>query len=159
MKAIWIEKIDGKLKPQSREILIETVQELIDGWHKVTVESKKRGYTASRYKFYFGYVVPVILMTCAERFKIVVGSGEMRRPQTPEEMHEILKYYYNPVTVITPKGAFQSGSTTTALNDSSFIGTYLESIMSDFSEPPYNCTFDFFTWQEWADHMKETMQK
>lgn len=148
---IWIEKGPERLAPQSRDVLLETVRNLTEGGYQVTFEGKAKGYTPTRYRFYFGHIVKVILLTCAERFRIIGQDGEQRTPSTAEEMHEILKFYYNPVTVITPKGAFQTGSTTTAMNDRDFIGVYLETIMADFSQPPYNCDFMVYDeWREWA---------
>lgn len=148
---IWISKDGERLTPHSRDVLLETVKNLPAGGFKVTFEEKAKGYTPTRYRFYFGHIVKVILLTCADRFKIVGKDGEMKSPTTAEEMHEILKYYYNPVTVITPKGAFQTGSTTTAMNDRDFVGEYTEAIMGDFSMPPYNCDFmQYDDWREWS---------
>lgn len=144
---IWIQKSPERLTPQSRDVLLETLRNLPEGGYNVTFEAKSQAYTPTRYRYYFGCLVQTILLTCADRFKIVGADCEMRSPTTTEEMHEVLKFYYNPVTVITPRGAFQTGSTTTALNDRDFIGTYMETIMADFSMPPYNC--DFMQYDEW----------
>ncbi|MCB0541872.1 MAG: hypothetical protein KDC70_00055 [Saprospiraceae bacterium] len=149
---IWIQKGPQRLAPDSRDVLIETIKNLPEGGYNVTFEAKKQGYTTTRYRYYFGCIVQTILLTCADRFKIVQSDGEMRAPTNTEEMHEILKFYYNPVTIVTPQGAFTTGSTTTALNDRDFIGEYMESILADFSLPPYNC--DFMQYDDWREMMK-----
>lgn len=148
---IWIEKGPERLTPQSRDVLLDAIRNLPQGGYQVVIEEKNRAYTPTRYRYYFGCLVQTILLTCADRFKIVNAAGEMRSPATTEEMHEVLKFYYNPVTVITPRGAFQTGSTTTALTDRDFIGEYMETIMADFSNPPYNC--DFMQYEEWREMM------
>ena len=136
-----IKKDGGKLTADTREILAEAVSQAPDGNFEITITQRPEGYRNTRYKFYFGCIVPLILHTCADKFKIVSNTGEMRTPTSGEEMHQVLKYLYNPVSIVTPKGAFVTGSTTTNLSDRDFIGVYLESIMSDFSNPPYNVDF------------------
>lgn len=136
-----IKKDSGRLTADTREILAEAVSQAPDGNFEIMIKQRPEGYSRTRYKFYFGSIVPLILLTCADKFKIVSQDGEMRTPTSAEEMHEVLKYLYNPVSIVTPKGAFVTGSTTTNLSDRDFIGVYLESIMADFSNPPYNVDF------------------
>jgi hypothetical protein len=136
-----IRKDSGRLTVDTREILAEAVSQAPDGNFEIIIKQRPEGYSRTRYKFYFGSIVPLILLTCADKFKIVTNDGSMRTPTSAEEMHEVLKYLYNPVSIVTPKGAFVTGSTTTNLSDRDFIGVYLESIMSDFSNPPYNVDF------------------
>lgn len=149
---IHIRKENGRLDPVSREIVLEAIRNAPDGRYDLILQGRPEGYSATRYRYYFGHIVTAILLTCSEKFRIVAPNGEMRTPQTVEEMHEVLKFYYNPVTIITPKGHFTTGKSTTGISDRDFVQTYLESIMADFSQPPYNV--EFITREEWAEIMK-----
>lgn len=147
----FIQKQGGKIADISRDVFKEQFQELPEGWYKITIENSKTGkYTPSRYKYYFGSVLPVILEKCANRFKIMDHqTGEIKELRSTTELHEALKFMYNPVTIITPSGAFATGGTTTALSDRDFIGEYMETILGEFSMPPYNCNFsDYEDWKQ-----------
>lgn len=150
----YIEKRGGNVTPGSRRVFKEQFDASPDGWLKITIEESKTGkYTPTRYKYYFGHVLTVILEKCAHRFLIVDhNTGEQRTSRNTSEIHEALKFMYNPVTVITPKGAFTTGGTTTALPDRDFIGEYTEAILADFSLPPYNC--DFRDIEDWKEDVK-----
>jgi len=149
-----IEKRGGKITQESRPVFAEQVSALPDGWHKVTItESKPGAYTPTRYRYYFGVMLPAILEKCADRFLMIdQATAEQKTVRNTTDLHECLKVMYNPVTVITPRGAYTTGGTTTNLADRDFIGEYLETIYSDFSQPPYNV--EFRDKDEWRAEMK-----
>lgn len=154
-----IEKRGGNVTQQSRPVFAEQVRALPDGWYKVTMtESQPGAYTATRYRYYFGVILPAILEACAERFFIIdPATAEQRTVRNTADLHECLKVMYNPVTVITPRGAYTTGGTTTNLADREFIGEYLELIYSDFSQPPYNV--EFKDRAEWRAEIKAKKAK
>jgi hypothetical protein len=51
---VSFETIEGKVTPDTREGLAAAIRTLSDGWHKATIEDVRRGYTSTRYKYYFG---------------------------------------------------------------------------------------------------------
>lgn len=138
---------------QSREIMAEQFGVLPEGRYKVTIEKVGAYERPTRYKWYFSVMMAEILNKCADRFQILnPRTGETSPPRTTEDIHEIMKAIYNPVTIITPKGATNSGGTTTNLGDQEFINEYSEMILSEFSSPPYNC--EFLSPYEWREIMK-----
>lgn len=134
---------------QSRDIMREQFGALEAGRYKVAIEKVGAYEKPSRYKFYFACVMTAILEKCASRFQIInPRTGETVAPSTTEDVHEIMKAMYNPVMIMTPKGVTNSGGTTTNLSDRDFIGEYMEEIMADFSQPPYNVDFrDIDDWR------------
>ncbi len=151
LSAVWIEKLATGLKPESKDVLVQTVRELPEGNYRVVFEEMKRGYTPTRYKYYFGHVLETILLTCGNRFEIMEGET-FRKARDTREIHDALKMKYNPVIVRTPFGAFSMPSSTTTLPDSDFINQFEEQIIAEFSAPPFGC--DFLDRQSWAEMMK-----
>lgn len=148
---IWIEKRDGKLAENSRDVYKEAWEALSDGNYRLVFEAMKRGYTPTRYKYYFGHVLETILLTCGKRFEIM--EGEVFRPaRNVHEIHEALKMKYNPTLVRTPFATFAIPSTTTGLSDSDFINQFEEIIIAEFSASPFGC--DFMDRDAWAEMMK-----
>lgn len=148
---IYIEKTNGKLTAQSRDVYRDAWAELPDGGYRLIFEPQKRGYTPTRYKYYFAHVLETILMVCGKRFEIM--EGERFRPaRNTQEIHEALKMKYNPVLVRTPFATFAMPSSTTGLSDSEFINQFEETIISEFSAPPFGC--DFMDRESWAEMMK-----
>ena len=138
---------------QSRDILAEQLRALEPGRHKIAFEKVGAYERPTRYKWYFSVMMTEILNKCADRFQILnPRTGETSPPRTTADIHEIMKAIYNPVTIITPHGATNSGGTTTNLSDREFINEYSEMIMSEFSSPPYNC--EFLSPDEWREIMK-----
>ena len=135
---------------QSRDIMADQFGLLEQGRYKVVIEKVGAYERPTRYKFYFACIMAAILEKCADRFQIInPRTGETSPPRTTEDVHEIMKAMYNPVTILTPKGATNSGGTTTNLSDGEFINEYTETIMAEFSAPPYNVEFlDAETWKE-----------
>jgi len=151
LSAVWIEKLATGLKPESKDVLVQTVRELPEGNYRVVFEEMKRGYTPTRYKYYFGHVLETILLTCGNRFEIMEGET-FRKARDTREIHDALKMKYNPVIVRTPFGAFSMPSSTTTMPDSDFINQFEEQIIAEFSAPPFGC--DFLDRQSWAEMMK-----
>lgn len=154
-RRIHVHKDGGKYT--DRELLREAFDAAPDGWLEVTVTEDKRAYSPTRYKFYFGHVVEMILLTVGKMFRVMLENGTWRTVNSPEEMHRVLKRMYNPVTYLTPNGQqWTEGASTTEINDRDFVHTYIESIMADFSQPPYNC--EFLTREEWREKLNEAYQ-
>lgn len=139
---------------QSTQILREQFGELPEGQYKVTVEAVTEGrYTTSRYRYYFGSVLPCVLEKCARSFRMInPRTGEESNPRNTTDLHECLKMMFNPVTVITPNGAFNAPGTTTALSNREFAGEFLEMIMAYFSDAPY--FVEFIDRESWVEGMK-----
>lgn len=150
----YVTKTQTGFAPQSTQVLREQFGGLVEGQYKVTVEDAKEGrYTGSRYRYYFGHILPCILEKCAKSFRMInPRTGEESNPRNTTDLHECLKMMFNPVTVITPNGAFNTPGTTTSLSNREFVGEFLEMIMAYFADPPYNC--EFLDRGDWADVMK-----
>lgn len=154
----YVRKTNGKYEESSREEMRDIFNGAPDGFYEVTIQEDKKRYTTTRYKFYFGHVVETILLTAGSKFKVMLDNGTWRPVNSPEEMHRVLKRMYNPVTYVTPDGqTWTEGASTTELNDRDFIGEFIEAIMADFSQPPYNC--DFMTREEWREVMKQERER
>jgi len=150
----YITKHATGIAEHSKGVLREQFGGLGEGQWKITVEEAKEGrYSGTRYKYYFGHVLPCILEKCAARFRIVNHkTGEESHPRNTTDLHECLKMMFNPVTVITPNGAFNTPGTTTALSNREFVTEFLEMIMAYFSEAPY--FVEFLDREDWAEKMK-----
>lgn len=153
-----VRKTNGKYEQSAREEMAAMFNGAPDGFYEVTIQEDKKRYTTTRYKFYFGHVVETILLTVGSKFKVMLENGTWRPVNSPEEMHRVLKRMYNPVTYVTPDGqTWTEGASTTELNDRDFVWEYIESIMADFSLPPYNC--EFLTREEWREVMKQERER
>lgn len=139
---------------QSTEVLREQFKGLAEGQYKVTIEAATEGrFTGTRYKYYFGHILPCILEKCSRSFRMInPRTGEESNPRNTSDLHECLKMMFNPVTVITPNGAFNTPGTTTSLNNREFVGEFLEMITAYFAGEPYNC--EFLDREDWAEIMK-----
>ncbi len=134
---------------QSREIMAEQFGGLPEGRYKVTIQKVGAYERPTRYKAYFAIVMAGILEKCGDRFKMVnPKTGEETSARSTADIHEAMKARFNPVILITPYGATTSGSTTTNLSDQDFINEYMEEIMAEFSQPPFNVEFrDIDEWR------------
>lgn len=151
LSAVWIEKLATGLKPESKDVLVQAVRELPEGNYRVVFEEMKRGYTPTRYKYYFGHVLQVILLTCGKDFTIW-EDGAFVPVRTVEQVHFGLKMKYCTQLIMTPFGAYTVAKSTTELTDSDFINQFEEQIIAEFSAPPFGC--DFMDRQSWAEMMK-----
>jgi len=135
---------------QSKEILNEQFRALPDGRYKVTIEEDKPGgYTATRYRYYFGVVLAAILEKCSKLFGTLDRStGELIPCRNVTALHEHMKLKYRPVTIITPQGAFVVPGSSTDYSDREFYTEFMDQIMADFSQHPYGVEFvDPETWK------------
>ena len=135
---------------QSREILAEQLRALEAGRYKVTIEEDKPGqYSATRYRFYFGVVLTAILEKCGKLFATLDRStGELIPCRNTTALHEHMKLKYRPITIVTPQGAFVVPGSSTDYSDREFYTEFMEQIMADFSQPPFNVEFkDPETWK------------
>jgi hypothetical protein len=148
---VSFETIEGKVTPDTREGLAAAIRTLSDGWHRATIEDVRRGYTSTRYKYYFGHVLHTILLTCGKRFQVL--DGDTFRPvRDTTEIHNGMKMKYNPVIMQTPFGNFTVPDSSTSLTDKEFINEFEEQIIAEFSEAPFNC--EFMSREEYALFMK-----
>lgn len=160
-----IEKQAGVFTSKSRDALKEQFNALEDGEYEILIAPKK-GYKATRYKWYFDCVMWQILCEAGRYYRIVnPNTGEERTPVSTVELHTCMKAIYNPVTLTIGNKTRVIAGTTTDLNDREFLVEYLEQIIADHSGPPYN--IQFVTYEEWKSlhasnswHMvKEAMRK
>lgn len=153
MTVIWIQKQDGKLAENSRDVYKEAWETLPDGGYKIVFEPTKRGYTPTRYKYYFGHVLEVILLTCGQMFSVWDEAKEKFVPvSNAHQIHDWLKMKYNPEVMISPLGTWVMPKSTTTKSDSEFINQFEETIIAEFSAPPFGC--DFMDRESWAAEMK-----
>lgn len=153
MTKTTIETRSGKVVEPTRTDLAQAIQALPDGFHDVAIKEVRRGYTPTRYKYYFDHVLPVILLTCGHMIEeFDEDTGAFKPVTTTKQVHEYLKMKYCPKFVRTPHGIIQVPSSTTTLPDGEFYNRYSESILSDFSSIPFNC--EFLTHVEWVEIVK-----
>ena len=114
--SITIEIVSGKVTPDTRGGFAGAVAALTDGWHQVMIKEVRRGYTNTRYKYYFAHVLETILMTCGHFFKVMEGDT-WRAARSTVEIHEFFKMKYNPAFIQGPGGMYISSNTTTSLTD------------------------------------------
>lgn len=138
--SINFETVSGKITPDTRQDFAGAILSLTDGWHKATIEDVRRGYTSTRYKYYFGHVLHTILLTCGKRFQILEGN-DWRPVRDTTEIHNGMKMKYNPVIMQTPFGNFTVPESSTSLSDKEFINEFEEQIIAEFSAPPFGCEF------------------
>ena len=137
---LTLDRAETGWTPKSREYFGEVCKGLEPGTYEVIIRRKPDNYRTTRYKYYFGHVLQVILLTCGQKFQVLDGE-EFRPVRDTSEIHDCLKMKYNPVIVKTPFGAFTLPSSTTALSDRDFIGRFEQDILAEFSGPPWNCEF------------------
>lgn len=108
---------------------------LKEGWYNLTIQEKKP-YSTTRYKHYFGCVLKQAVDQMNERgiYQILIEETGELVPITVEDLHEMLKYYFNPVIVRYQGMAIKKKGSTRQLTDSQFINEYLEKIYQWFSE-------------------------
>jgi len=135
-----IERKEGRLTEKAREQLGKQFACLPDGVYKLVIESKFDHYRSTRYKYYFGHLLQVILLTCGDKFQVLDGD-EFRPVRDTSEIHDALKMKYNPVIIRSPFGVFTVPSSTTSLSDRDFIARFETEIQAEFSGPPWNCEF------------------
>lgn len=136
-----------------REIFKEEWAKLPDDDYEITIKRARRGYTTTRYKYYFDCVLYEILIQAGRYYRITnPATGEIRMPNNAIEMHEIMKAIYNPVTVQVGRVSLVLPGSTTDLSDRDFIGNYLEQIISEHSGPPYLCEIPMY--EDWKEMRK-----
>jgi len=135
-----IERREGKLTDKAREAMRLQFACLPDGVYKLVLESKSDNYRTTRYKYYFGHLLQVILLTCGDKFQVLDGDN-FRPVRDTSEIHDALKMKYNPVIIRSPFGVFTVPSSTTSLSDRDFIAKFEQEIQAEFSGPPWNCEF------------------
>lgn len=142
----------------SKETFREQWGQLPDGNYTITIEEGRKGYTPTRYKYYFDCVLFEIIRQAGHYYRITnPETGEQRKPNNTEEMHEIMKAIYNPLTVQVGRATMVIPGSTTELKDRDFIGNYLEQIISEHAGPPY--LVDIPDYEEWKELRKTGQYK
>lgn len=149
-----IQKSETAFASHSREVMRDQFGALPEGEYTVTIEpAKEVRNTTSRYKYYFGHLLPAILDKCGKSFRMInPRTGEESTPRNTTDLHECIKMMFNPVTIITPRGAFNTPGTTTSLSNREFISEFTEMIMAYFADAPY--FVDFVDRDEWREMCK-----
>lgn len=137
---LTMEKLPTGWDEKSRVYFSEVVRSLPAGSYEITIRTKASKYTNTRYKYYFGHLLQVILLTCDDKFQVLDGD-EFRPVRDTSEIHDALKMKYNPVIIRSPLGVFTVPSSTTSLPDRDFIAKFEQEIQAEFSGPPWNCEF------------------
>ncbi len=128
------------------------------GRYKVVIDKVGAYENPSRYKFYFSVVMTAILEKCGMMFTVISHrTGEQVAWSSTKDVHEYMKLRYNPHTLTTPTGVFIVPGSTTEISDRDFIGEYMEMLMVDFSQPPYNA--EFIDIDDWRAEMKAKKEK
>jgi hypothetical protein len=91
------------------------------------------------------------LLTCGKDF-LIQENGKYRAARNVEEIHGLLKMHFNYAFASTPHGFMKVSMSTTGLSDSEFINAFEETIIAEFSAPPFGC--DFMSREDWAEMMK-----
>ena len=75
---------------QSTEVLREQFKGLVEGQYKVTIEAATEGrFTGTRYKYYFGHILPCILEKSSRSFRMInPRTGEEGNPRNTSDLHE-----------------------------------------------------------------------
>lgn len=149
---LTLERTESGWSEKSREYFGEVCKGLQPGLYEIGIKSKNPVYRSTRYKFYFGHVLTVILLTCGRHFQVYDDTTAEFRPATStEQIHEAFKLRFNPAIIKTPHGTFTVPASTTGMTDSEFITKFEETIISEFSGPPFHC--DFMSRQEYGQFM------
>ena len=134
--------------PHQNVDINEMIADLPPGEYELLIKKKSR--TATRYAFYFPHVLGAILEKCSEFF---ILNGE---PITNvDDLHLIMKLKYNPVTMVdssTGEMVKMPGATKT-MDNKRFIDEFMEQIISDFSQPPFNV--DFADCDRWIESRRQ----
>lgn len=119
-------KTENGLQNNHRIDMSKIFKELPPG--EYTLEIVKRSTYRGRYKYYFAYLLPEIINQVG--FKVQEHDTGELRTGTVDELHEVLKVQFNPVSVQSPMtgGWSVTGGTTTKLSDGEFIARYEEEI-------------------------------
>ena len=149
MSAFQIEvTISAGRVTDNRAELADLIRQLPDGKYSIAVKAVGK-VKATRYKYYFDCVMWYLLQH-ARKFYLMTNpeTGEQYNPRTVDEMHLICKTIYNPRTVTHGRFSITIPASTTELSDREFIGNYLETIIFDHANAPYN--IEIPTFEDWA---------
>ena len=104
----------------------------------IQVHIKEFSKSNTRYKYYFGYVLPEILK-CGI-WQIKDSDGNWKRCTNTTQLHELMKYKYNPAQALDPftgEVITLGGKSTTELSDTEFIHRFTEQIQADHAGSPF----------------------
>ena len=149
MSAKFTIETDGVTFTDKSRVILKEEFTLPLGKYDVLITPAK-GYRPARYKYYYDSVLWQILNEAGHLYEIVnPDTGEQRKPRNTAELHACMKAIYNPVMLTVNGKSRVIAGTTTDLNDTEFLGKYLEQIIADHSGPPY--LIEFISYQDWKE--------
>jgi hypothetical protein len=116
----------------------------LKGVHQVSLKKGINYHT--RYKYYFGHVIPVI--QDAQLF--VDENGAINDPRI---IHQGLKNHFNRIVQLSGDQFSMHGGSTADMSDGDFIQKYEEQVIAFFSQQPYY--LEFLTREQWAQQRKD----
>ena len=149
-KSFQVEVVGKQFTQKSRESFRKHFLDLDDGKYKIALESMNTSFTPSRYKYYFDYVMFVILHQASDHLKILNREGEFVDVETTAEVHQIIKAIFNPITFVdlTTGVTGTIGKSTKGLSDRQFIGEFTEKVIAHYSSEPFFCDLSL-TYDDW----------
>lgn len=151
MKKFKVKRNGGQWDISARNEFRENFKGMDDGMYEIVITKADKKFSPSRYKYYFDYVMFVILMQAGDFLKVFTRDGNVKPVQSTQDVHAIMKATFNPITFVDIATGLTGtiGGTTTDLSDRDFIGKYIEMIIEKFSSEPYYCdlTLTFDDWK------------
>jgi hypothetical protein len=120
----------GALTAHSKRIFAEVFRKMGEGFYSVHIK-KQRGTRSSRYKYYWSHLMMYAVNEFNRRGIYQVmneDTGEVY-PLTTDELHEMMKHYFNPVITKYKGMKIIKGGKTRKLDDSDFINEYEEKVV------------------------------
>jgi len=113
---------------------------------------KDRAYKKSRYRYLFShvYLTAVISFNRRQMYQIHIEETGEVLPLTEEELHAMMKQWFNPVLIRYQGLKIIKGGSTRKLTDSVFISEFLEKILCFLAEKDVIC-LSYSEWREKAE--------
>lgn len=121
---------NGKMNEFSRNIFVKCFYRMTEGFYSVHIK-KQRNTRSSRYKYYWSHLMAYAVNEFNRRGIYQVmneDTGEVY-PLTTDELHEMMKHYFNPVITKYKGMKIIKGGSTRKLDDSDFINEYEEKVV------------------------------
>jgi len=152
-------KLTSKGIDQGKPILSDTARyklkqffaKMTEGSYLLTL-TKDKTYKKSRYKYLFGcvYLAAVTQFNQRSMFQIEIEETGEQLPLTVEDLHEMMKSYFNQVVVRYKGFRIIKGGSTKKLTDTAFLNEFLEKVFVFLSEHSVIVP----TYGEWRQRME-----
>jgi len=145
-----IDKGKTILAETTRQKLIKFLQLEEGAW--TFTRAKDKPYKSTRYKYLFGHVYLAAVTQFNRRgmYQIHIEETGETLPLTVEDLHDMMKQWFNPVVVKYQGMKIIKGGSTRKLSDSEFINEFLEKILHFLSEKDVIC-LSYSEWREKAE--------